>query len=211
MNTKQIFGYIGLGLVSAMIITVVILSFVTVKLSPVFDEPTAQISIYKYNSESGTTYKYNLITDDITADTEKRADYNSVLNEFNGLGSYTVMQSLFLGLTGADTSITSATASYSSLKQSGDGYFIELVWNDSQTLKNLDGSDFLDSNEATVTYKAIGIFVQDVNEITEYKVYVAATRTSSSYKAYYTSYSNVQGLYDIASAFDTANKINATA
>jgi len=204
MNTKQIFGYVGLGLVSAMIITVVILSFVTVKLSPVFEEPTLQISVSRYDSYAGKLYKYVIGTDDTTSDAVKREDFNAVLDEFNNLGSYTIMQALFLGLTDADTSINTATNSYSSLQQQTGGYFIELVWSDTQILKNMDGSDFISSStETTVTYKAIGIFVTDSNEITEYTVYVANTQGAGSYKAYYTSYANVQGLYDIAEEFDT--------
>ena len=206
MNTKKIFGYVGLGLVAALIIVVVILSFVTVKLSPTFAEPTAQISVYK--CDTGVKYKYNMITDNLSADSELRADYNSVLDAFNNLGSYTVMQSLFLGLTNVNTSITTFKTT-DDFKGTAGGYLIELNWSTAQTLKNIDGSTFLDGSGDAVTYKTIRIFVDNTNEITEYKVYVCSLMTSTISDYYFTSYSNVQTLYDIASNFDDENKLNA--
>lgn len=203
MDTKKLFGYIGLGVISALIIVVVLLSVITIqgKYSPTIDRPTSHISVSTYRNSQ--TCGANLSADATGARKEK---FDEIVNTFNGMGAYTVMQSLFLGLTSVDTSIKEGNNNASSLKTRSDGYLIEFVFTESQTLKNANGSDYLTTDGNEVNYKKLAIFVDDKNEVTEYKVYIfasssGAASTSTSYFSF-TSYSNVKALYDVAKSID---------
>lgn len=202
MDAKKIFGYVGLSIVCALIVTVVILSFVTVKLSPVFERPTTQISIFKYQSSSNQGYVYHMGEGDV----DKEADFNSILNGVNDLGNFTVMNSLFLGLSGVNASITNEkTKTFDSLKKTENAYFIVFQWQDTQTLKNPDGSIYKDSEGKEVSFKRIGIVVDNNKEVKENKIYIndsISDSDSATSRFYYTSYSNVSGLYDMVYAID---------
>lgn len=213
MKATKIISYVGLGLIAAIIITVVILSFVPTKLSPticsgsqnvVSTNPTAQISIYKYENSKQT--KYNMLSGS-TNETIKQ-DYQTVLNKFNDLGSYSIMHGLFLGLTKANQSITEdRTKTFAELQKMTDGYFVEFTWLESQSLLNVDGSIFKDKNGNTQTFTKLAIFVQDKKGVVDNKVYVKTYSSDSSYSYfYYTSYSDTQSLYDLAKSFDNQNK-----
>lgn len=213
MKTGQIIGYIGLAIISVLIIVVIILSFVPVKLAQSFDRPTGQIAVYKY--EDSTLSVYNMTADD----TSKQTDFNSVNNAFNDLGTFTVMQSLFYGLSGRQVEVNQSTSSQSinSLKQQTDGYYIEFMWTETQTLYNPDGSQYFNSNDRAVSYQRIGLFVDNSNEVQEYKVYIYSGRhgnasTSTTPSSYYniTIYANVIDLYNICVDFDQSNKISAS-
>ena len=205
MKTGQIIGYIGLAIISVLIIVVIILSFVPVKLAQSFDRPTGQIAVYKY--EDSTLSVYNMPT----SDTSKQTDFNSVNNAFNDLGTFTVMQSLFYGLSGRQVEVNQSTSSQSinSLKQQTDGYYIEFMWTETQTLYNPDGSQYFNSNDRAVSYQRIGLFVYNSNEVGEYRIYIyssssgSASTTSSYY--YITIYANLINLYNVCDAFSAVS------
>lgn len=211
MDTKKLIGYIGLGIISAMIIVVILLSVIPVKgkYSPHFEKPTQQITISKYDNNQEMSYS-------MEASNESKAEnFNKVLTELNKLGNYTVMQSLFLGLSNVDTSIKyGKTKTFTSLHQMKEvkegyaGYLIELSYSEPQTLKNVDGSEYViqDENQGNVgenvKYTKLAIFVDDRNEITEYDVWVKTSTSNGGYSYYrYTAYANVKTLYDLAKSF----------
>lgn len=197
MKTKNLIGYIGLGIISALIIVVVLLSVIPVKgkYSPNIDRPTSQISV----SKSSTTGVKLFATDTTDYAEERQKYFNKTLDTFNGLGNFTVMQSLFLGLSSVDTSIKKLESNkHLSTLQSQEGYLYVFEWNESQTLKNVDGSEYIDpSTESSVEFKKLAVVVDNKNQVAEYSVYIF--QGSSTYAKYaYTSYANVKALYDLA-------------
>lgn len=219
MKAKEWISYSLLAVIAAIIVVVIVLSFVPKKLSPVIsisssksivDEmPTAQISVSKY--EDGKEYSYKMLTADMSSNETIKNDYNSVIKTFNNMSSYSVMQGLFLGLSNADQSITyGKTSSITALHQQTDGYLFEFEWTNKQTLKNVDGTEYKDSNGNNVKFSKLAIFVDDSNEVATYKIYVKTyTLDDTSCYYTYTAYSNVMSMYNLASSFDEANKLQA--
>ncbi len=205
MKTGQIIGYIGLAIISVLIVVVIILSFVPVKLAQSFDRPTGQIAVYKY--EDSTLSVYNMTADD----TGKQTDFNSVNSSFNELGTFTVMQSLFYGLSGKEVEINKSTSSQSinSLKQQTGGYYIEFTWKETQTLYNPDGSQYFNPDGRAVTYNKIGLFADNSNEVGEYKIYIysSSSGSPSTTSSYYniTIYANLINLYNVCEGFSTGS------
>ncbi|MBR1925437.1 MAG: hypothetical protein IJ837_01105 [Clostridia bacterium] len=220
MKAKEWICYSLLAVIAVVIVIVIILSFVPKKLAPtisavssksIVDElPTAQISVSKY--EDGKEYAYKMITSKLETDETMKSDYESVIKTFNNLSSYSIMQGLFLGLSNADQKITykESGPSITSLHQQTDGYLIEFEWTEKQKLKNVDGTEYKTSDNQSVTFTKLAIFVDDKNEVADYKIYVKTyTSDDSSCRYYYTAYSNVLSLYNLATSFDNANKLQA--
>jgi len=219
MKAKEWICYSLLAVIAVIIVMVIVLSFVPKKLSPtlsatssksIIDElPTAQISVSKY--ESGKEYAYKMLTFETNINETIKSDYNSVIKTFNNMSNYSIMQGLFLGLSNADQGVTyGKTSSITALHQQTDGYLIEFEWVNKQTLKNVDGTEYKDSNNRGVEFTKLAIFVDDSNEVADYKIYVK-TYTSDDTSCYYTytAYSNVMSLYNLALSFDKDNKLQA--
>ena len=219
MKAKEWICYSLLAIIAILIVVVIVLSFVPKKLSPILsasssksiiDElPTAQISVSKY--ENGKEYAYKMLTFDARTNEVVKNDYNNVIKTFNKMSNYSVMHGLFLGLNNAEQGITyGKTSSITALHQQTDGYLFEFEWTNKQTLKNVDGTEYKDSNGNNVKFSKLAIFVDDSNEVATYKIYVKTyTLDDTSCYYTYTAYSNVMSMYNLASSFDEANKLQA--
>lgn len=204
MKVKTILGAIALGLIGAMIATVIVLSLVPVKLAPNFETPVKIVS-YKYRSSTPTFSQHT------TNATEDKAEFDSLYNTFNNMGKYTIMNQLFSGLSGAKPQLVAAsTKSFETLrKEKQTGYWIEFVWSDNYltdanpTLKNINGTSFYPSGSTNkVQYYSIGLYVEDSTEIKECNIYVRTGTTSTSAKYYYTAFYNTKALYDLADGLE---------
>lgn len=211
MNAKKIISYTLLGIITALIITVVILSFVTKKLSVtssvIMPESPAEICVSKY--EDGKEYQYRMQRQQFDSSQTIKQDYEAVLKKFDGLGSFTYMQQLFLGLGSAKPEINyGKTTSISELHQKDGGYLVEFAWTAGQTLKNSDGTAYKNSEGNEVTFTKLDLFVDSSDEVASYKIYIK-TYTSDSTSVYYTYtiYANVLSLYELTSGFDNDKKL----
>ena len=171
MSVSKILSYIGLGIVGALLIVVVILSFVTTKMSFTISATQqlggavavapSQITVSKYDDTASKELSYKMFADDNT----KFQDYNSVLANFNSMGSFSIMQKLFLGIGDKKVDIVyEKTKTFNQLHKLTQGYLIEFAWNDKQTLLNADGSVYKNSDGDSVTFTKLAIFVDTSNQ-----------------------------------------------
>ena len=216
MNAKKIISYTLLALITALLIAVVVLSFVSKKLSPTIAsmavDSTAvaspdEITVSKYVDSK--EYIYRMQKDKVATDETIKNDYEKVLNKFNNLGYFTYMQQLFLGLGDFKQEIVyGKTSSISALHKQTDGYLVEFIYGNGQTLKNPDGSVYKDSDGKEVAFTKLDIFVDDSNEVSTYKIYIK-TYSSDETSVYYVynMCANVNDLYEVALDFDGAEKM----
>ncbi len=216
MNAKKIISYTLLALITAVLIVVIVLSFVSKKLSPsissmavdsaAVSNPT-EITVSKYVDSK--EYIYRLQKEKISTDETIKNDYNLVLNKFNNLGYFTYMQQLFLGLGDFKQEIVyGKTSSISSLHKQTDGYLIEFVYTDGQTLKNPDGSVYKAIDGKEIAFTKLDIFVDSSNEVSTYKIYIKTySDDNTAVKYVYNICANVSELYGMALEFDEADKM----
>ena len=208
MNAKKIVSYTLLGIIAAILVVVIILSFVTKKLSPTVaninaSNPT-EITVSKYVDSK--EYMYRMQKEDMSTDENIKKDYEAVLKKFDGLGYFTYMQQLFLGLGDFKQEIVEGTTStVNQLHQLTDGYLIEFVYDTERTIKNPDGTEYKDA--AGKKFKKLDIFVENSNEVSTYKIYIVTGSDSASVKYVYSICANVNSLYNLAKTFDDAEKL----
>lgn len=216
MNAKKIVSYTLLALIACILVAVVVLSFVFKKLSPVIADMAVdstavaspeEITVSKYVDSK--EYIYRMQKEKVATDETIKEDYELVLNKFNNLGYFTYMQQLFLGLGDFKQEIVyGKTSSISALHKQTDGYLIEFIYENGQTLKNPDGSTYKDTYGKEVAFTKLDIFVDDSNEVSTYKIYIK-TYSSDDTSVYYVynMCANVADLYEVASDFDEAEKM----
>ncbi len=214
MNAKKIISYTLLGIITALLIVVIVLSFVSKKLSPTLASistseemmsPT-EITVSKYVDSK--EYIYRMQKDNFNEE-ETKNDYEYVMKSFDGIGTFTYMQQLFLGLGDFKQEIVyGKTSSISSLHQQTDGYLIEFAYANSQTLKNPNGTVYKNNEDKEVAFTKMDIFVDNSNEVSTYKLYFK-TYTSDDTSVYYVYNicANVNSLYEMAQSFDEADKL----
>jgi len=217
MSVSKILSYIGLGIVGALLIVVIILSFVTTKMSVTISATEqlgaavaaapSQVTVSKYDDTSSKELSYKMFADDNT----KFQDYNSVIANFNSMGSFSIMQKMFLGIGDQKVNIVyEKTETFNQLHKKAQGYLIEFAWNEKQTLLNADGSTYKNSDGDAVTFTKLAIFVDNSNQVSDYMIYVKTYNYDSSYSYYhYNITANVIDLYKLASDFDSAGKLQA--
>ena len=215
MNAKKIISYTLLGIITAVLLAVIVLSFVSKKLSPTLASiateegvvsPT-EITVSKYVDSK--EYIYRMQKDKMSSDETIKNDYELVIKKFDEMGNFTYMQQLFLGLGDFKQEIVyGKTTSIASLHKQTDGYLYEFVYSTGLTLKNPDGSVYKNNDNKEVTFTKLDIFVDDSNEVSTYKIY-AKTYTSDDTSVYYVYNicANVSELYGLADEFDKAEKM----
>ncbi len=215
MNISKILSYVGLSVVGALLIVVIILSFVTTKTSITISAndsrgssvavAPSQITISKYDSSASKEYSYKMFAED----NDKYQDYNSVLANFNSLGRFSILQKLFLGIKDESKNITNEkTKTFTALHKLTGGYLVEFSWNEKQTLLNADGTVYKNSEGNSVTYSKLAIFVDETNQVSDYLIYVKTYTNDSSSSYYnYKITANVKDVFDLAESFDDAGKL----
>lgn len=205
MSITKILSYVGLGVVAALIIVVIALSFATTKLSitiastqtlgsSVAVAPTAQISVSKYDGSTETIYN---MPSNATQSSDEQKDFQKVLSTFDGMGNYSIMQTLFLGLSGQKQQIVKETTKilmhFTNLKVAILLNFVTAIHKNFRMLMvqlNKDG------NGDEVEFPAFAIFIDNKKVISdEYYVYIqTSSYTSVSSQYYYKIYVNVNSL-----------------
>lgn len=209
MNAKTIIAWVGLSIVAALIVCVLVLSFVPTKIMPTFENKPSTITIYKSNDSNTESY---LIDPNATAALDYQeavTNYNNIFAEVDKLGVYSVLDTLFMGVLGQSYKVQSNGSDTSKDKTtllSDYDYLVELTWNESQQIKNADGSDFTDSSTTSSArlkfYRAI-IGVKNTDASAEVNIYLYYLKSSSSTTYYsYVAYANTNALYNYVNAIN---------
>lgn len=186
-------------------------SFYYKKLSPklenIISQNPTEICVSKYEEEH--EYQYRMQTINFESNPQQQADYENVLLAFDNLGYITPEQQSSLGIAGENVEIVyERTETIANLHKREGGYLIEFVWETSQTLKNPDGTVYQDAEGNEVKFKKLDLFVDNLNGITSYLIYVKTYWSDDTHCYYnYTIYANVFGLYNLAKNFDESGAI----
>lgn len=202
MSAKSIIAWIALSIVAALIVCVLVLAFVPTKIMPTFENQPNEIRVYKTNESTTESY----LVSPNGSESEK-ADYASIYKEIDKLGTYSVLDTLFMGVLGQSYKVQSngseTSKSISTLLNDYD-YLVELKWNVSQPIKNPNGTDYTDSTTTSSArlkfYRAI-VGVKNTNASAEVNIYLYYLESQSSSTTYYSyvAYANTNGLYTFVS------------
>lgn len=195
MSVKKIVSYVGLGVIAAIIICVIILACVPVRIMPNFENMKPnEIKIYNSDSES------YIITNN-SASTE---EFNNIFNKVNDMATYSVLDSLFMGVMGENYVVKSTSSSSKNLSTliSENDYVIQFDWAESQQIKNADGTDYSQSTQANFKKALIGIS-NNANAKEVYIYLYTSLETTTAYYAYVI-YANTQNVYNYCENLDNS-------
>ena len=195
MNVKKLVSYIGLGIILAIIICVIVLACVPVRIMPNFENlKPNEIKIYNSDSQS-----YIITNNEASAN-----EFNEVFNKVNDMATYSVLDSLFMGVMGQNYVVKSTSSSSKNLSTliSENDFVIQFDWADSQQIKNADGTDYSQSSQSKFKKALIGI--SNNSGAKELYIYLYTSLDSNTAYYAYVVYANTQNLYNYCQNLDSS-------
>jgi len=180
---NKVIAITSLSLVGVLMLAVILMALIPINYNLKLQEKPSLITVH---SSAG---KSSVFSADGSATSKET--YNKILELYNNSGSFSTLNSLFIGLWGKKVEPDRATTSQtiSSLYPSGT-YCIEFLYDTSQKMRNSDGSAYVWQANGEQSYKRLFVPVKSVNEVSALTYYVTDNDTATTVSFTYSAYSN---------------------
>lgn len=165
---KKALTIVALSLVGILVITTIVLGFVTTSFEQVTISDAISVTVHKGTS----TQIYYKDTDS--------DDYNKFVEMYNKQSKQSILKSLFTGAFSEKAEVINETTSMSSKLTSG--YWLIYNFDNEQILK-IDGKEYVDKTQTTttqVTYKKLAIYIVDTEDMDLVTMYIFDSKSSTT-------------------------------
>lgn len=166
---KKALTIVALSLVGILVITTIVLGFVTTSFEQVTISDAISVTVHKGTS----TQIYYKDTDS--------DDYNKFVEMYNKQSKQSILKSLFTGAFSEKAEVINETTNNFSSKLTS-GYWLIYNFDNEQILK-IDGKEYVDKTQTTttqVTYKKLAIYVVDTEDMDLVTMYIFDSKSSTS-------------------------------
>lgn len=172
---KKILSIVALCLIALLAGTIILFAFINKSYNPNLSNPD-YIEVYVNYSGSNNVESYYK-NDEFS---DRQAIYNKVMELYNNSFNQNIMSGIFQGTIFSKTNITRPGTSKDSALSGG--IFIAFNYNDEQTLK-LNGENYVYTSgsytEKDIKYKTLYVEVKNSDAMTDIKIYVQPTNTTT--------------------------------
>ena len=208
MKIAKLISYIGLGLVAALIICVIILACVPAKIMPTFEKPN---QIIVHDCANGSDY---YVVNKDSSDKDQQATYNKLYDTFNAAGTYSVLSTIFSGVSGSSYQVkyvgggSGESKTVSQLKSDETlnyDYVIEFTFETPLVVTDAAGVEYSsknNSNANSTNVKVASIAIGVSKNAGAQETYIYAYSESNTNYWVYASFMNTSSLYNICNSIE---------
>ena len=189
---NKIVAISSLGVVGALLLAVVLMAVIPINFNLKLQDKPDSIIIH------ASGYQQTIVSPSGSAD--ERATYNKILELYNDMGSYSTLNSLFLGLWGKGIKAGVSDSRSATDLYSTDVYCVEFRYNTAKPMLDEKGKQFDWQENGPQTYTRIFIPVRSADAVNAVTYYVVnSAEVNPGVRLNYSAYANQSALHEYLS------------